>query len=248
MEPAHAEAHYTERLVRLPNLSIYYEPVAVEPVAVSREELGFRPDATVFWCGQSVYKYLPQYDHVFARIAKEVGNCQFAFVRHNGGPPVNELFEARLARVFTAEGLRAADHCVFLPRLSQSKFVAAMGLADMFLDSIGWSGCNSTLESLPHNLPVITVAGTLMRGLHGAAILRMMGVTDTICSNIEDYIGTAIRLAKNPEERAALSQRIAENKSKIYRDRACISALEDLLEQAVRRPANRIPAESALRG
>ena len=235
MEPADADAHYTERLVRLPNLSIYYEPVAVEPVAVGREELGMRPDATVFWCGQSVYKYLPQYDHVFARIAKEVRNCQFAFLRHNGGPPVNELFDARLERAFAAEGLKAPDHCVFLPRLSQSKFVAAMGLADMFLDSIGWSGCNSTLESLPHDLPVITVAGTLMRGLHGAAILRMMGVTDTICGTIEDYIATAVRLAKNPEERAALSRRIGENKHKIYRDRACITALEDLIESAVRR-------------
>jgi len=235
MEPAEADAHYTERLVRLPNLSIYYEPVAVEPVAVTREELGFRPDAVVFWCGQSVYKYLPQYDHVFARIAKQVGNSQFAFLRHNGGPPVNELFDARLARAFAAEGLKAAGHCVFLPRLSQSKFVAAMGLADMFLDSIGWSGCNSTLESLPHDLPVITVAGTLMRGLHGAAILRMMGVTDTICGNVEDYIATAIRLAKNPHERAALSRRIGENKHRIYRDRACITALEDLIEGTVRR-------------
>jgi protein O-GlcNAc transferase len=234
MEPAGADAHYTEKLVRLPNLSIYYEPVAVEPVAVSRGELGMRPDATVFWCGQSVYKYLPQYDHVFARIAKEVGDCQFAFLRHNGGPPVNELFDARLERAFAAEGLKAADHCVFLPRLSQSKFVAAMGLADMFLDSIDWSGCNSTLESLPHNLPVITIAGALMRGRHGAAILRMMGVTDTICSNVEDYIATAVRLAKNSVERVALSRRIAENKGKIYRDRACITALENLLEQAVR--------------
>ena len=27
MEPPAATAHYTEKLVRLPNLSIYYEPV-----------------------------------------------------------------------------------------------------------------------------------------------------------------------------------------------------------------------------
>lgn len=238
MEPVDADAHYSERLVRLPNLSIYYEPVRTDTTAVTREELGFRSDAAVFWCGQSVYKYLPQHDHVFARIAKQVGNCQFAFLRHNGGPPVNELFDLRLARAFAAEGLKASDHCVFLPRLSQSKFVAAIGLADMFLDSIGWSGCNSTLESLPHNLPIITLSGALMRGLHGAAILRMIGVTETIAESVDDYVAIAARLAKNPTEREALSQRIAENKHRVYRDRACIAALEEFLDRAARQSAS----------
>jgi protein O-GlcNAc transferase len=42
MEPPDANEHYTEKLVRLPNLSIYYEPVPTEPLAISREELGLR--------------------------------------------------------------------------------------------------------------------------------------------------------------------------------------------------------------
>ena len=44
--------------------------------------------------------------------------------------------------------------------MSQSKFVAAVGQCDVFLDSIGWSGCNSALESLPHNLPIVTMPGS----------------------------------------------------------------------------------------
>lgn len=246
MEPEDADRHYTERLVRLPNLSIYYEPVRVDATTVSREELGYRRDAAVFWCGQSVYKYLPQYDQVFARIAKDVGNCQFVFLRHNGGPPVNDLFEARLARAFGAEGLNASDHCVFLTRLSQSKFVAAMGQCDIFLDSIGWSGCNSTLESLPHDLPIVTFAGTTMRGLHGAAILRMMGVTETIADTVEGYVAIATRLAKNREERAQLSRRIADNKQRIYRDRTCITALEDFIDSAARQSRQGMPFSKSL--
>src|SRR4029077_8178099 len=45
MEPAEAVAHYSERLVRLPNLSIYYEVPDVAPVAVTRHELGLRTNA-----------------------------------------------------------------------------------------------------------------------------------------------------------------------------------------------------------
>ncbi|MBI2716832.1 MAG: tetratricopeptide repeat protein [Rhizobiales bacterium] len=235
MEPPDASAHYTEQLVRLPNLSIYYEPVATEPVAVSRAELGLRADAAVFWCGQSLYKYLPQFDSVFARIAREAAHCQFVFLRHSGGPLVNELFEARLQRAFAALGLKASDHCVFLGRLSQSKFVAAIGQCDVFLDSIGWSGCNSALENLPHGLPIVTTPGALMRGRHSAAILRMMGVTDTIADTIDDYVAIAARLANNPAQRQALRARMQEAEPKVYRDRSCISALEDFLEHAARR-------------
>ncbi len=186
-----------------------------------------------------MFKYLPQYDHVFPRIAREVPDCQFLFLRRHGGErhPVNELFRERLNRTFAAHGLKADDHCVMLPRLSQAQFVAAMGHCDAFLDSIGWSGCNSALESLPHNLPFVTIAGELMRSRHVAAILRMMGVTETIAPTLDDYIAIAARIANDRDARHALRRRIAESKEKLYRDLACIKFLEDFLDRVGRQPA-----------
>src|SRR5262249_8815708 len=70
MEPPEAQDHYTERLVRLPNLSIYYEPLDLDPVSLSRADLGLGSTATVYWCGQSLYKYLPEFDVVFPLIAR----------------------------------------------------------------------------------------------------------------------------------------------------------------------------------
>ena len=131
-------------------------------------------------------------------------------------------------------GLNASNYCVFLEPLSPDKFVAAIGQCDVFLDSIGWSGCNSLLESLAHNLPIVTTPGPLMRGRHGAAILRMMGITDTIADTVETYISIAARLANHPDERRALSRKIAERKYRLYHDRACISALEGFLDRVAR--------------
>ncbi|HEY0801445.1 MAG TPA: tetratricopeptide repeat protein, partial [Steroidobacteraceae bacterium] len=145
MEPAGAADHYSEQLIRLPNLSIYYEPADVSPVAIDRAQLGLRASAVVYWCCQSLPKYLPQYDEVFARIAAEVPDCQFTFIEFGGGRGVTELFRVRLERAFRAVGLNAADHCVFLPRLAPDRFAAAIGQCDIVLDSIGWSGCNSVL-------------------------------------------------------------------------------------------------------
>ena len=234
MEPPDADGHYTERLVRLPNLSINYEPLDLAPAETSRAELGLRADAVVYWCGQSLYKYLPQYDEVFAGIAREVPYCQFAFIRYRRGDEVTDLFRQRLAKVFAAQGLDANRHCVFLPRLDQSKFLAAAGQADIFLDSLGWSGCNSLLESLGHDLPVVTTPGDLMRGRHGSAILTMMGVTETIAGTVDDYVAIAVRLARDAAWRDAVKARMAANKHRLYGDRACIAALEDFLDGAAR--------------
>jgi predicted O-linked N-acetylglucosamine transferase (SPINDLY family) len=234
MEPADGDEHYSERLVRLPNLSIYYEPTSSVQLPMSRVQLGLRAGATVYWCGQSLFKYLPQYDEVFARIALEAGDCQFLFIEYERGAAVTTLFRERLGRAFGAVGLSAERYCAFVPRLDNVQFQAAFGECDIVLDSIGWSGCNSTLESLPHDLPIVTLRGELMRGRHTAAILEMMGVTETIADTLDAYVATAARLARDPAWRKAIGAKIAANQHRLYRDRAPITALEDFLDKAAR--------------
>jgi protein O-GlcNAc transferase len=234
MEPADAAAHYSEHLVRLPNLSIYYEPSDVPAVGIDRAQLGLRAGAVVFWCCQSLPKYLPQFDEVFARIAAEVPGCQFTFIEFAGGRGVTEVFRARLDRAFKAVGLEAADHCIFLPRLAPDRFVAAIGQCDVVLDSIGWSGCNSVLESLAHNLPIVTLAGQMMRGRHTAAILDMMEIRETTARTIDEYVSIAGALGRTAAKRAEVSAQIANKKQRVYCDRHCIVALEAFLDSVVR--------------
>jgi protein O-GlcNAc transferase len=235
MEPPDAQEHYTERVVRLPNLSVYYAPPERRPVPVARADLDLRPSAAVYWCSQALYKYLPQFDQVFPRIAREVGDCQFTFIRFPGAAHVTDLFRRRLDGAFATFGLNAADHCVILPRLDRDRYAAAAGCCDVALDSIGWSGCNSTLECLLNDLPVVTMPGALMRGRHTAAILEMMGIADTIAGSIDDYVATAVRLARDAPWRTALRRRIAQSRHRVCRDRACIAALADFLDTEARR-------------
>jgi predicted O-linked N-acetylglucosamine transferase (SPINDLY family) len=234
MEPSDGDAHYTETLVRLPNLSVYYDPLDTPPVAVSRADLGLRQGAIVFWCGQSLFKYLPRHDEVFPRIAKAAGDCQFAFIGHPKGEAATEVFRRRLERAFAAHGLDAAKHCVMLPRRPQHEFVAAIGVCDIVLDSIGWSGFNSTIEGLVHDLPIVTMSGPLMRGRHTTAVLRMMGVTETVTDTVDAFVAVAQRLATDPAWYAGVKDRMRANKRRVYRDSACITALEEFLIRATR--------------
>jgi predicted O-linked N-acetylglucosamine transferase (SPINDLY family) len=109
-----------------------------------------------------------------------------------------------------------------------------MGASDIVLDSIGWSGCNSILESLAHDLPIVAFEGELMRGRHAAAILSMMRVGGTTARSINDYVAIASHLGRDATARHEISSHVAGNKHRVYRDGECIAGLEAFLERAVR--------------
>jgi len=236
MEPADGAHQYTETLVRLPNLSVHYEPLEVPALPVTRPDLGLRPNATVYWSGQSLYKYLPQHDDVFARIATAVGDAQFVFIAHGKGTYVTDCFRQRLDRAFVAAGLNVADHCVVLPRLDIQRFLAVMGLCNVFLDSLGWSGFNTAMESLSQPLPIVTCPGATMRSQHSAGVLRAIGVTETIAATVDDYVAIAARLARDRPWRAQITNRMRTNRHRAWRDAAAIKGLEAWLERVVRGP------------
>jgi predicted O-linked N-acetylglucosamine transferase (SPINDLY family) len=123
---------------------------------MNREELGLRLTATAYWCGQSLFKYLPELDDIYPRIAREVRDCQFVFIRHQGASQVTDLLLDRLEAAFSAYGLRASNYCVMLLRLDTQRFISSIGCCDVILDSIGWSGGNTTLKSFCHALPIVT--------------------------------------------------------------------------------------------
>ena len=100
------------------------------------------------------------YDEVYARVAGEVGNCQFAFIAF-GRPACHRGVRERLDRAFAADGLKAAEYCVFVPWLPTEVFVTAIGQCDVVLDTPTWSGGNTTLEGLAHDVPIVTWPGTL---------------------------------------------------------------------------------------
>ncbi len=233
MEPPDGNRYYSERLVRLPGLSFRHLPQPVAADAVGRADLGVEEDAVLFWCCQSLFKYLPRDDDLFARIALQLPQARFLFLGYPLGTAVADLFRARMAGAFAQAGLDADRHCRFLGTLAPGRFAGITGLADVFLDSICWSGCNSTIEALGHGLPVVTLPGNLMRGRHSAAILRMIGLDDLIAGSTDEYVAIAVALGRDPILRAAMSRRIAAGRAAIEQDRRPARGLEAYLLAAV---------------
>jgi predicted O-linked N-acetylglucosamine transferase (SPINDLY family) len=235
MEPPEAEGHYTERLVRLPNLSIHYTPPDLREVPGNRADLGLPTDGVLFLCAQSLWKYLPHYDDVFPRIAKELGKCHFVFKKYFKSLQITNQFRQRLSQAFARYGLNSEDYVTLLPRMDLAHYYALYRLVDIFLDSIGYSGGKTTLDAITCDLPVVTMPGNLMRGRQSLAILTMMGIKETIGATVDDYVSLAVRLGSDAHWRHQLARKIAENKQKLYRDITCIRGLEAFIEEAVSR-------------
>jgi protein O-GlcNAc transferase len=233
MEPPDGQAHYIEKLVRLPHLGLCYLPDESSSVRLDRAALGLRPTGPVYWSGQALYKYRPAYDEVFPRIAAALGPCQFVFIGFAKSNTVTAAFRERLGAAFAAFGMDAEQYCVVLPPMSPEHFVAAVGVADVVLDTPGWSGGKSTLDCLAQDPAIVTMPGPFMRGRHTDAILRRIGCEATIACSLDDYVAIAARLGSDAAWRAQVRHAVARGKAAAFRDMDYMRALETFLVDAV---------------
>ncbi|BFM40971.1 tetratricopeptide repeat protein [Synechocystis sp. LKSZ1] len=238
MEPANADEHYSEKLVRLPNLGFSIPSFSPPAVTKCRLDFQLKEDSIIYFCSQSLFKYLPQHDYVLPAIAEKNPRAEFVFVDPMHGRVVTEVFQKRLEKAFQEFGLDFRHYCTFLPRQSRTDFVTINQLADVFLDCLSWSGGLTTRDALSCGLPVVTRPGEFMRGRHSYAMLKMIGVTETIAETEEEYIEIAVRLGLDTEWRQQIKTKILANKNRLFDDRECIRGLESFCQQALQDLAN----------
>lgn len=237
-EPADGQSHYSEQLIRLPNLGICYSKPPLPTLEKTRSDWGINLDEIVYLSCQSLFKYLPQYDQIFLNIIRQVPSAKIVFISHwNSG--VTEKFRTRLTRVFAQEKRQFSDHCLLLPRQTYPDYLQLIQIADIGLDTIGFTGFMTTLEMVAAGLPVVTCAGTLMRSRQSAAILWRIGISETIAQTPDDYLKIAIRLGLEPNWRLEIKQFIQQNQDQLYEDHACLQTLEKFYHQVVSFPHNR---------
>ncbi|UKJ76443.1 tetratricopeptide repeat protein [Azospirillum brasilense] len=228
LEPPDGDAFYSERLVRLPNLGCHVEPTRRPVVSVTRGRFGLPDGAPAFLCSQSLFKYLPQHDHVFPSIAAAVPGSRFLFFRHSQDS-VSRSMENRLERAFAVQGIDSREHCVFADQLDHDAYLATLRVMDVYLDSIGFSGFNTALQAVEAGLPVVTVRGRFMRGRLAAALLDRLGMADAVARSADDFIEDAVRLGRDATARSIRTARQTAALPTVHRDRAAITGLEHFL-------------------
>ncbi len=233
MEPADADEHYSEKLIRLPNIGLHFSEVpAPAPGSVTRQEFDLPENRTIYGSVQSLFKYLPQFDFLYAEIAKKVPDALFVFVS-NKSQSVTDIFRRRLEKSFDAAGLNFEQYVRIMPRMTVDDFMRFLSVLDVNLDSVGWTGGLTSMRAITVNLPTVTIPGQFMRGRHSYAMLKMIGMEELIVNSLDEYIQLAARLGQDRELRTSIGEKLGQQKSRLFKDMQCVEELDKLLKAAV---------------
>jgi CRISPR-associated protein Csy1 len=227
MEPAGAEAHYTEKLIRLPGVGTRYArpgPASTK----SRAELGLPNEAHLYLCPQSLFKIHPANDALFSRVLAADSQGRLVFFRDHD-EPLTEAFRRRLLSVLAGNGIDGQARTVFLDRLEHADYLRVNELCEAMLDTLHWSGGNTSLDALAAGLPIVTLPGRFMRGRQSLAMLRMAGLGDLVAEDEDEYVRLAVRLANDRPWREEAVRRLREGAGRLFDDPAPVEALEAFL-------------------
>jgi predicted O-linked N-acetylglucosamine transferase (SPINDLY family) len=227
-EPHDAQDHYTERLIRLPNLGVHYQPYATEPANVDLRSLGIDGEGPVLICPGVPFKYAPEDDHLFIEIAQRLRQCTFVFFRHESAELSRKL-HGRLDAAFTAAQLDGANHLRLIPWQPRPAFFGLLQRADVYLDTIGFSGFNTMMQAIECDLPCVTLQGKFMRGRLGSGILTRLGLTGWIAHDKQQYIDLVVALGSDAATRANVRASIRRGKAAAYEDMESIEGLTRVL-------------------
>ncbi len=227
-EPADAQEHYSERLLRLPHFGVYYRPYAVAATPVDFAELGIPRDRPVFVCPGTPFKYRPEDDGVLADIARRVGRCTFVFFEHERAEYSGTL-RRRLSAAFEAAGVDPTEHLLWIPWLPRPAFLGFLQQADVYLDTIGFSGFNTMMQAVQAHLPSVAQAGRFLRGRLGSGVLTRLGLTELVARDTREYIDIAVKLAQDLEYNARMRRSLSAVENSAYEDASAVDALSNIL-------------------
>lgn len=228
IEPPNAQENYTEKLIELPHLGCFYKPSPIVPVAPDLSALGLEPDTPLFLLPGVPFKYSPQHDEVFVEIARALNRCRFIFFKHRLGSLTDGL-SRRLASAFARAGLEFSSFFTEVSWLDPAEFHGLLERADVFLDTIGFSGFNTAMQAVKCGLPIVTREGKFMRGRLASGIPVRMGLEELVVQSNDQYVALAVRLARDVEYRRHIRKRIEESRDALFEDTAPIRAMEAFL-------------------
>jgi glycosyltransferase involved in cell wall biosynthesis/ubiquinone/menaquinone biosynthesis C-methylase UbiE len=167
---------------------------------IDRKSWGATDQTIVFISGANFYKIIPEMMDIWAKILVESSDS--LLVLYPCGPAWDTeypmaAFMKLISGTFAKYGISESRLIIFTVPLNIREINQCLQLADVYLDSFPHSGCTSLIDPWNACLPTVVMKGNTLRGNHGDAMLRELGITDLIAKNEQLYIKLAIDLAKN---------------------------------------------------
>lgn len=211
MEASNGEEHYSEKLVRLPGMGVYYLRDKHRPSTLIKSDFGL-DDGPLYVSVQHPAKFAPEWDELYKRINEATGRPVVMVERRIRAAPT-------VCRRFDRKGIKY----VLLPHLNLHDYLALMKIADVVLDTPGWNGGVTTIQALDMGTPVVTLPTDLKRGRQSVAMLKAANAPGLIADSLEAYVSLVTN--ENLSEATALDLQ----PQGMYNDLHACRAFDDFL-------------------
>jgi protein O-GlcNAc transferase len=215
------EAHYVERLARMPHCLWCYRPALHEPAWLPAEG---RTGEVVFASLNNLRKIAPPVVALWARLLLAAPAARLVIAGAADGPALRDLL-ARLAGHGVAP---ARVECIGW--LQPAEFAALHARIDVALDTYPFNGGTTTIEALARGVPVVSWSGRTAASRCGHTILSTIGLPELVADGAEHYVEIAAGLARDRDRLAALKSGLPARirSSAIMDEAAFVDDLEDL--------------------
>jgi predicted O-linked N-acetylglucosamine transferase (SPINDLY family) len=204
--PEEHQKFYSEKAAYLPDC--YQANDSKRTIAErvpARGEVGLPERGFVFCCFNNNYKIVPKVFDVWMRLLHQVPAGVLWLVEDNAWARQNLCREAQ------AKGIDPV-RLIFMQRVGIADYRARFRLADLFLDTLPYTGHGTASDALWAGLPVLTCAGQTFAGRVAGSLLRAVGLPELVTSSLEEYEVLALRLAREGQFLKGLRDRLERNR------------------------------------
>ena len=205
-----AQAHYREKLIRLPNLGAAQMPPAFPPSGkMNRADFGLPQDKVLLVSCANGIKHGPERDRLLVRILQQAPNAVIVLKPFMAPELVQPQWSRRVMAAARDAGV--ADRLLIVPPLEHGRdLMDFLAMSDIQLDTYPYGGWTTNMEAVYAGLAIVTQEGEQGRSRWGAHILRALGITAGIAKNEEDFVRQAVELVNNQELRLQVRRQIKE--------------------------------------
>ncbi|PWW40566.1 glycosyl transferase family 41 [Chromohalobacter israelensis] len=200
--PEGEDEYYTEKLIRLPDDYIVFDPP--EKLPALSELPAKRNGYITLACFNNPTKLNDVTLKQWASIMHELPNSRLLL---KGRPYTSENFCERLYATLEAEGIPRERLIIEGPG-SNYEMLDAYNRADIALDPWPYSGGLTTCESFIMGVPVVTLPGPTFAGRHSATHLVNAGMPELVANSWEEYRARVIELASDLESLDTIRQHL----------------------------------------
>jgi protein O-GlcNAc transferase len=204
------ESTLVEQPLVMPEAWICFGKYSEEPI--NPQPPMARNGVVTFGTLNNPYKFNRNIIALWARVMREVPDSRFLLVRPEGS---STTLVSNIAREFAKHGISSDRLYVRNNRAEKLSHFSYYNEIDISLDTFPVTGGTTTCDAIWMGVPVVALVGPAYHHRISSAILKHCGLEDLCAETHDDFVGTAVALANDPDRlafwRANLRQAMIES-------------------------------------